>query len=240
MLDFLRNHYELGYEFNEDAIKKWAEEEKIRPEDLANTVFKKFEDGEKICVQGHKVDKVYLLLSGAVRVMSYLGDKKRVELTTLYAPMFLGDMEVLAGEKVYAASVEVESAASCIIYTPEEFERVLENNKAFTLATAKRISKHLALMSRKNGADLQYTNHGLILRFFIDILKENQDIPEITLSNLPRTKMSEKTGIAERTLNRVIADFIQRGWIKIIRGKVCLIQKHRKEMEAILPTMVKD
>lgn len=240
MLEFLEKNYELGYEFDGERVKNWLTDQALRPQDLSKAVFKKFEDGEKMCEQNHPVNQVYLLLSGQVRLMSYLGESRGVEIKTLYAPVFLGDMELLSKEKNYVHQAVVEGTVSALVYTPELFSKMLKRNADFALASAGRMAELLSDMSKKSAADLQYTNHGLLLIFFLKILDENQDIPEITLINLPRSKMSEKTGVAERTLNRVIADFIKRGWLKIRRGKVCLIQKYREEMEEILPTFIKD
>lgn len=231
MLEFLKSNYSFGYEFNEEKLQEWLEKEKIE-----NLLFKKeylreIEDGGTLCEQDEEANKVYLLLSGRVSVFYYMKNKKRIELTNIYAPALIGEMEALSEEALYCSTVKALGKVVCLEIPLADYLAVVESSVALAKSAAKRMAQLLVKTSEKNSKDLTYSNEGLLLFYFLKILEENADISEIILHDHTRIMLSEKTGIALRTLNRLISEFIDKKWIKIVRGKVCLTQEQKENIK---------
>lgn len=197
-------------------------------------IVKKFDRFSFVCSQEEPIENIYLILKGAVRIFYYYKNGKRIEMSTIEAPCWLGEMELLSNMEFYRSTVEALTPISYLVIDKKKYFNCLAEYPDFGKQAAKRMAQLLSSVLARSGLDMVYTNEGVLLKYFIDLLEENKGTPEFCLMNQTRLIISEKTGIAQRTLNRLIKNFQDKDWITIRRGKICLKQDSYSEMRAYL------
>lgn len=213
----------FNFEYDQINLLDWFTPETLEKVKFTEEYFRTFDSNEVICGQGAPVDYIVFLVRGNTRVYSYFKNGKRIEMDVISAPYLIGEMELLSNKDTYQSSVEAYGPCSCFMIPIDIYEECM-NDVVFANKVSVRMASMLVHRSNKSGSDLAYPNEGVLLRYFLELLEENPSTPEFCLMNQTRRRLSERTGIAERTLNRLLSKFDESGLISIRRGKICLSQ----------------
>lgn len=104
-----------------------------------------FRVGEVIFSTGEPPRCAYLIQSGRVDIVIEQGETKKT-VSTLEAGDMLGEM-ALIDKQPRSASAVAREPATCIVITPQDFQRRLEKSDAFVRAIVKVLTQRLRKMT---------------------------------------------------------------------------------------------
>lgn len=226
--------YILNYDVEEKLMKDWLTPYSRNKFSIETKKLLIYKNKEIICTQDEAVRNLIFLLEGKIRVVNSHHNGKRVEMASITAPYILGEMELLSQSPGYVSSVEACGPVKCVQISKEDYYDCLSNDNKFTNNVLKRMSRMLCQSSRRAAFDLISSNEGVLINYFLRLMEENKNMNEFCLKNHTRVVLSERTGISQRTLNRLLANFQKEGYIKIVSGKVCLIKSQYNNLLARL------
>ncbi len=138
--------------------------------------FKPFDSDEIICKIGDPGDKMWIIISGKVRVVVQPeGSDERTIIAELTGGDYFGEMALLTGSP-RSATVETTEPTETFILNKEDFDIIVERFPSITLSMGKIMSQRLRetlQKAAKRGSDsVAPTVHGTLAeRNLVDILK---------------------------------------------------------------------
>ncbi len=104
--------------------------------------YKRYESGDVICSAGDAGDKMYIIISGQVKVVVFSEDGDENIIAYLNGGDYFGEMALLTGEP-RSASVVTAAAAEMLLLEKADFDNVIQNYPSITLSLGKIISQRL-------------------------------------------------------------------------------------------------
>ncbi len=181
-----------------------------------------WEPGTTVVSEGDVADAMYIIHTGELRAV-VAGDGDRVvELNTLQAGEFFGEL-MLAGE-LRAASVQVTVRAQLTRVTRSEVERLLalRPDLAFPLiqSLVQRVRTLTRSVSRLASADVYTRLAGLF-----DALAVEHTGRRVVPGPLSQARMAERLGASKAMVNRLLQDLMRGGYIEVSREHIVLLRK---------------
>lgn len=103
---------------------------------------RQYEPGDVLCREGDRGDEMFVIQSGAVRIVKDVGGKECV-LAVLGAGEFLGELAILNGKPRTATAVVVEPTR-CLSIDSRTLEQMVANNAEISMRLIKKLAKRLA------------------------------------------------------------------------------------------------
>jgi len=181
-----------------------------------------WEAGTTVVTEGEAADCMFIIHSGELRAM-VAGDGARVvELNTLGAGEFFGEL-MLSGER-RSASVQVTVRAQLTRVTRSEVERVLALRPDLALhliqSLVLRVRTLTATVGRLASADV----YGRLVGLF-DALAVDQQGQRVVPGPLTQARIAERLGASKAMVNRLVQDLIRGGYIEVAREHIVLLKK---------------
>jgi CRP/FNR family cyclic AMP-dependent transcriptional regulator len=181
-----------------------------------------WEAGTTVVTEGDEADCMYVIHTGELRAV-VAGDGGRVvELNTLGAGEFFGEL-MLSGER-RAASVEVTSRARLTRVTRSEVGRVLESRPdlAFHLiqTLVQRVRMLTLTVSSLASADVYRRLVGLFDALAVDIQGQR-----VVPGPLTQARIAARLGASKAMVNRLLQDLAHGGYIDVSRERIVLLSK---------------
>jgi CRP/FNR family transcriptional regulator, cyclic AMP receptor protein len=194
----------------------------------------KLNRGERLFAEGDKGDKLYIIISGKIKLTKAAPDG-RENLLSVHGPgeMF-GELSLFD---------PVPRTASATAVTDTELAGLTHEDVRNWLSTRPEVSMHLlqALAQRLRRinevkADLVFTDvPGRVAKALLDLAErfgvQNSDGIQVN-HDLTQEELAQLVGASRETVNKALADFAARGWIQLAAKSVLVVDADRLRKRA--------
>lgn len=214
----------LGGEFAIDALRRCALFAKVDDESLhacaANLRVRRFRRGETIFHQGDPGDSLYIVESGAVKIVlpSPEGGEEAI-IATLSRGDFFGELAILDGAPHSATAVALEPTEALVLHR-DPFERLLDTDRTLRMALFAGLTAELRRLTG-HVEELHFLDlPGRLARRIVRLAQEAQPgASGAVILEWPYTQsdLAAMIGGTRQTVNRLLADFTGQGLIRFER-----------------------
>jgi CRP/FNR family transcriptional regulator len=194
----------------------------------------KLNRGERLFAEGDKGDKLYIIISGKIKLTKAAPDG-RENLLSVHGPgeMF-GELSLFD---------PVPRTASATAVTDAELAALAHDDVRTWLSSRPEVAMHLlqALAQRLRRinevkADLVFTDvPGRVAKALLDLAErfgvQNSDGIQVN-HDLTQEELAQLVGASRETVNKALADFAARGWIQLAAKSVLVIDADRLRKRA--------
>lgn len=174
----------------------------------------------RLLQQGDVPRRMFLVLAGKVR-LTHQNPQERELLLATVGPGAVLDVPAVLGDEPCFASVEMATAGRVLRFETKAFRELLERDRGF----AREAERDLARALRESWE----RNVGLGVKYGKEILAEHlikhfglkapyRDTPKALVSNVNRTDIASRTGMAKETVSRLLKGLVKKRAIAI-RGR---------------------
>ncbi len=181
-----------------------------------------WEAGMTVVTEGDAADCMYIIHSGELRAV-VAGDGGRVvELNTLCAGEYFGEL-MLSGEQ-RSASVQVTSRAQLTRVTRSEVERALALRPDLAIHLIQSLVQRVRTLTRTVGRLASADVYGRLVGLF-DALAVDWQGQRVVPGPLTQARMAERLGASKAMVNRLLQDLVRGGYIDVTRERIVLLKK---------------
>ena len=181
-----------------------------------------FEPGAQVVVEGEPADCMYIVHSGELRVVVAGEGGRTLELNTLVAGEFFGEL-MLSGDR-RSATVEVTTRARLTRVSRADVERVLAARPDLALHLIHRLVQRVRALTLTVGRMASVDVYGRLVSLF-DALAVDDAGRRIVRGPLSQTRIAERLGASKAMVNRLLKDLAQGGYIEVSRESIVLLKK---------------
>jgi CRP-like cAMP-binding protein len=163
----------------------------------------RFEANEFILCEGETPDYLYFVVEGQAKVYTTLSNGKVSLVNFLYAPCFIGEMELLNAQRD-AIDVQAMITLTCIALPMQQLSKIILNDPVFLRELCIYLSKKATNNSRTYTRNMSYPLENR-LALFIQLTAHGSIYSE------KHTEAAEYLAVTYRHLLYVIADFVKKG-----------------------------
>ena len=175
--------------------------------------------GEDIVIKTYNANHVYLLLAGTVTVSNEFVNGQRFTFAQCKAPSFIGEVECLAAQKNYAATVQALTPCSVLYMDNNTFLLWLEHDAAFAVLMAHLVAKKMYPTSNDNGTIKFMSSKEKLLHYLLRHYQVPAD-NELFYLNKRRQQIADELGTSVKTVNRCLAKFKTANCLSLFHGKI--------------------
>ena len=196
------------------------------------TTHKVYLPGESIVRKGEEAKHVYLLTKGETRVSNEFASGQRYTFGSLDVPDLIGDLEVLAGQSLYAASNEANSTCEVIAMRAETFLQWMHIDNDFAVAVAELLAAKMYPTSNEAGrVKFQPSQE----RFEEYLAKRLGDIEtDLFILHTSRQQIADDIGTSVKTVNRCVTKMRDDGDLALLHGKITLNRDQQEKLRRLL------
>ena len=181
-----------------------------------------WEPGTAVVTEGDIADCMYIVHAGELRAVVAGEGGRNVELNTLGAGDFFGEL-MLSGER-RSATVEVTVRAQLTRVTRADVERVLASRPDLAFHLIQRLVQRVRTLthtvSRLGSVDV----YGRLIGLF-EALAINDAGRRIVPGPLSQARIAERLGASRAMVNRLLQDLVRGGYIEVSRDRIVLVSE---------------
>lgn len=179
-----------------------------------------WEPGTAVVTEGETTDCLYIVHSGELRAVVVGGGGRKVELNTLSAGDFFGEL-MLSGAR-RAATVEVTVRAQLTRVTRVEVERVLASRPDLAFHLIQRLVQRVRTLTHTVSRMASIDVYGRLVGL-LDALAVVQGSQRVVPGPLSQARIAERLGASRAMVNRLLQDLTQGGYIEVSRERIVLL-----------------
>lgn len=202
-------------------------ERMFEPEVLADMELRIYADKETVCTVGERLDSLYVVAEGRLKVYTLLPNGKTVLVRFCRPPALIGDVEWMAGYPVKNI-VEAEGECSLLAVSRSLLLEKEMDNPAFLRFMIRNLSHKLYTLGNTSAINLLYPVENRFASYLLSMQPEKRGTPyaeEIRTSSI--TETAEMLGTSYRHLNRVIAGLVREGVLERKKGRILIKDEAR-------------
>ena len=181
-----------------------------------------WEPGATVVNEGDVADCMYLIHEGELRAV-VAGDGGRVvELNTLSAGEFFGEL-MFSGE-ARSATVQVTARARLTRVTRAEAERLLAQRPELAVQLIQRLVQRVRTLTRTVGRLASVDVYGRLLGLFDALAVDDKGL-RVVPGPLSQQRIAERVGASKAMVNRLLTDLAKGGYIAVSRERIVLLRK---------------
>lgn len=198
-------------------------------------VFTDYTKGEHIFRNGDKADKLYIVVSGKMKIYNYLTDGREQILYIYSSGDFVGAFNLLK-EDEFKYNAEALEDTTISTLSKNKFDEIILRNPEITLKilekSYERIRDVEGLVVRLSAANADAKVAGLLLELIKDFGSKESTNTILDLS-INREEMGNYAGISRETMTRKLNYFKELGYIDFIGNKKIVIKNENKLRELL-------
>jgi len=179
-----------------------------------------WEPGTAIVTEGEAADCMYIVHSGELRAVVAGEGGRNVELNTLVAGDFFGEL-MLSGAR-RSATVEVTVRAQLTRVTRTEVERVLASRPDLAFHLIQRLVQRVRTLTHTVSRLASVDVYGRLVGLF-DALAVHEEGRRVVPGPLSQARIAERLGASRAMVNRLLQDLVRGGYIEMSRGRIVLL-----------------
>lgn len=186
------------------------------------TVVKK---GKRFITVEEKIDSLWVLLSGQVKVLDEHLSGDIYVFTRFYDLEIFGEMEGMAGLKNFQASLITETDSVFLNLPLETYISFLKENPDILYERTRRIVKRTLDEARNNRIYLRMEAIDRVQLYFINQYRNHRQADKCVLQ-ATREEIANETGYSVKTINRTIQRLRDQGLLQILGHRI-IIEKEQ-------------
>lgn len=193
-----------------------------------NMISREFTKGEIIFRSHDPADKMFIILSGEIKVTKIMSDGKEQILYIYGSSDFIGGHNILSGDK-YEYNASALSKVKVITISSHDVLKVLKYNVGFLLAVIEqsfeRIRKAEELIDRLSVINTD-EKVAKLLKTLIGLYGKETDDGILISYKITQEELGSLAGISRETMSRKLNQFEEEGILKIVsRGKLLILDE---------------
>ncbi len=197
---------------------------------IENAEINRYKTGSKILTKGQKVEKLVIVFVGDVKISNTLSNGVNYTHKKLYAPIIIGDIEIVAQKDNSAANVVALSEVYALEIPIDVYLNWYNCTHKLVQSVAYHLAERFYDSSSTFGSDVVSSSKYNLASVFVKLVEDKvQNIDsiedfEIRLTET-RKQLSEMIATTERTVNRNIVSFMDEDCLSIRSRKVSINKK---------------
>lgn len=188
-------------------------------------VRKKYKKGEMVFLDGDKLDGLYIINQGKIKVFKYTKEAKEQILYILTEGDFFGELSLISEEEASYNVEAIEAVNMCLI-RKSDFTQILKINPEITLkileATSQRLSKLETLVQSLGTKNVEARIAQMLIELTEEFGIEKNNSIELTIP-LTREDMANYIGVTRETISRKLSSLQDEGIVKLVGNKKIII-----------------
>jgi CRP/FNR family cyclic AMP-dependent transcriptional regulator len=177
--------------------------------------------GSVIMAEGDRVDSLYIVLSGRLKVMMGEADGKEVILGIIGPGEFFGEMGLI-DDRPRSASVVTIEPCELLSVTKRDFKKCLVENFEVAMTVLRVVVRRLREADRKIGSLAMLDVYGRVARLLLD-MSENVNGEKVVTKRLPKQDIAKMIGASREMVSLVMKDLQMSGYIEV-RGSTIVLR----------------
>jgi CRP/FNR family cyclic AMP-dependent transcriptional regulator len=183
--------------------------------------------GQIIYLQEEPAQELFLLKKGRVQTYRLTTSGKRLELTTVPAGTFFGEVPLLEQVTHHATAEAAEDAVLGVVRRPA-LERMIRERPTIALRMIHELSRRIALSARRLE---EFAYQSAPRRLVAELLRLRQSHPDNVIP-ITHQELGEITGLLRETVTKLLNEFKAAGLVELRRGHILL--KDVPRLEALI------
>ena len=181
-----------------------------------------WEPGTAVVNEGDVADCMYIVHAGELRAVVAGDGGRTMELNTLKAGEFFGEL-MLSGER-RAATVEVTVRARLTRVGRADVERLLAARPELALHLIQRLVQRVRTLTSTVGRLASVDVYGRLVGLF-DALAVDDAGMRVVTGPMSQARIAERLGASKAMVNRLLQDLARGGYIEVSRKRIVLLRK---------------
>jgi len=186
--------------------------------------------GSVIMAEGDRVDALYIVISGRLKVMMGEADGKEVILGILGPGEFFGEMGLIDDQPRSASVVAIEPC-ELLAVSKGAFRKCLRENVDVAMAVLRVVVRRLREADRKIGSLAMLDVYGRVARLLLD-MSEDVDGQRIVTKRLPKQDIAKMIGASREMVSMVMRDLEISGYFEV-RGSTIVLRDANLSPDAV-------
>lgn len=176
---------------------------------------KRFKRGEILVAQGEVGGRLFVILSGRVRVYSSNDKGREVTLTRLGAGDYFGEMSLIDGG-VHSASVVADQQTDVWVLGQAAFRHCLMSSSALAEQIMRGLVSRLRQADEKIEMLALMDVYGRVVKALIEMAVEDEEGRILVRERINRQDLAKKVGASREMVSRVMKDFSDRQLVSLL------------------------
>ncbi len=210
------------------------EKETVSEKLLANASLRSVRMEEQIAMMGEEITHIIFLVHGTLWAREDFKTGDKLYFNRFRSPEIFGEMELLAGQNTYAATLMAESRCEFVQVPVEDYKTYLLENPEFLYHRCHLILKRVLKEQAKSRMHMVMNATDRIKALLVYYYEEayGDTVKELRIT---RQQLADETGFAVKTINRSIKQLEDDGYLEIIGHRMRIsddqIQAMNKSIE---------
>ena len=195
-------------------------------------VKRRFKKGERIVVQNHKSEALYIILAGRARVVMSDAKGREVILATLQTGDHIGEMSLIDDE-AHSASVEAEVQTDALELGRADFIRSLNESSSMAFAVMEGLVQRLRRADDKIGSLALMSVYDRVADVLRKAAKASPNDDMTIRDKISRQDVAKMVGASREMVSRVMKDFEEQGFVELLEGGGIRVVEHNAKPNSI-------
>lgn len=188
---------------------------------------KEYKKGEIIYLEGEKIEKLFIINSGQVKIYN-IAESGREQIIRILSPGdFIDELSILTNSPANNIAETIVDTTMCMI-TGEDLKRIMEKKPVIALKVIQELGRRLEKTEKLIQSIGLMSVEKRIADSLLDMANE-KDVVHLTIT---KKDLASHIGMSQETLSRKLSSFQDLGWIKQ-QGQRKIIIKDKKALENI-------
>jgi len=177
--------------------------------------------GSVIMAEGDRVDSLYIVVSGRLKVMMGEADGKEVILGIIGPGEIFGEMGLIDDGPRSASVIAIEPC-ELLVVTKRLFKKCLVENSEVAMAVLRVVVRRLREADRKMGSLAMLDVYGRVARLLLD-LSEDVNGQKVVTKRLTKQDIGRMIGASREMVTKVMKDLEMSGYFEV-RGSTIVLR----------------
>ena len=177
--------------------------------------------GSVIMAEGDRVDSLYIVVSGRLKVMMGEADGKEMILAIIGPGEIFGEMGLIDDGPRSASVIAIEPC-ELLVVTKRLFKKCLVENAEVALAVLRVVVRRLREADRKMGSLAMLDVYGRVARLLLD-MAEDVDGQKVVTKRLTKQDIARMVGASREMVHKVMKDLEMSGYFEV-RGSTIVLR----------------
>jgi CRP/FNR family cyclic AMP-dependent transcriptional regulator len=183
-----------------------------------------WEPGAVVVRQGEAADCMYIVHTGELRALIEAEGGRTVELDSLRAGEFFGELMLSAEHR--SATVQVTARAQLTRVTRDEVQRMLTQQPELALQLITSLAHRVRMLTTTVGRMASIDVYGRLVGLFDALAvqdpgSERRHIP----GPMSQARIAERLGASRAMVNRLLQDLVRGGYVELTRERIVLLKR---------------
>ena len=169
--------------------------------------------GAVIMAEGDRVDSLYIVVSGRLKVMMGEADGKEMILAIIGPGEIFGEMGLIDDGPRSASVIAIEPC-ELLVVTKRLFKKCLVENAEVALAVLRVVVRRLREADRKMGSLAMLDVYGRVARLLLD-MAEDVDGQKVVTKRLTKQDIARMVGASREMVHKVMKDLEMSGYFEV-------------------------